>query len=540
VVCDTLRVREGVRMWKILAVIMAVGCGSTEPDDSEPPKVEDSGEPLVDFDPLRALIQEELDTLQAVGVAVAIAQQGEVVFSEGFGFKDPEENAAMEASTLMRIGSVTKMMTATAVLAHVDEGNVALDASLGTYLPDFVMQNSPEASTDVQIQHLLSHQAAFADYTPIDGGSEDSLLESHANDVYAAYYALMAPPGAMYNYSNPNYALAGLVLEKTAGQPYREEMSAKVFEPLGMDRTFFLAEEVLADGDYATASTVDYWSGLFPKEAVVGPDSYDDAFSRPAGFAWSSVGDLLKFAEFAMHGKPDLMPYETSSLLMSEQVNTLEYLDVISYGFGWQLQAGYYWGLEADWLPLGVVAHSGAIPGYSAFLLTVPEHDLVIAVLANGDGSYFVNSVYSAIELLVTLPEPGVDPLSLVDDLAWDAYEGAYLDDFNVGRIEVVLEGAALMAYMPDLDAIGYPYVPELVPSSPGNFVQTVGDYAFLVTFIPDQNGEITYFRTRHYVGTRVEEPPAAGPTPDPQRLTESLRRLHRPDLIRPAFAAPR
>lgn len=524
-------------MWKVVFAAALIGCGSTEVEGQDPPVIEDTGGKLFDFEPIRDLIRGELESSQAAGVAVAISLGGEVLFSEGFGFKDPEETEAMEASTLMRIGSVTKMMTAAALLTHVDKGTADLEASLGDYLPDFSMQNSPHASTDVKIKHLLSHQAAFADYTPVDGGSEDSLLEAHANDVYAKYYALMAPPGAMYNYSNPNFDLAGLALEKIADRYYREEVAAEVFDPLGMDRTFFLGDEVIADGDYATSRTLNYWSRAVPKEEIVEPDSYDDAFSRPAGFAWSSVGDLVTFAEFALHGNAEVMTEETSALLMSEQVTTLEFLDVVKYGFGWQLQEGYYWESDSNWIPLQVVSHSGAIPGYSAFLLTVPEHDLVIAVLANGDGAYFQQSVYSAIELLVGLPEPGVDPLSLVEELPWELYAGAYMDDFNVGRIEVVQEGSSLMAYMPDLDAIGYPYEPELIPTSPGNFIQTVSGYPFLVTFVPDPDGEITYFRTRHYVGTRVESLPPAGPTPDPQRLTQSLRRLHGPDLIRPGLA---
>jgi CubicO group peptidase (beta-lactamase class C family) len=529
-------------MWRWIGLVLWVGCAGGEPGDTDWLDTDDSaGEPF-DFEPLRELIRTELAALEAPGVAVAISLGGEVVFSEGFGFKNPELTEPMDNSTLMRVGSITKMLTAAGVLRQVDEGSIELGASLGTYVPEFAMNNSPEAATDVHVGHLLSHQAGFADYTPIDGGEEDALLESHANGVYSQYYFLMAPPGAMYNYSNPNFALAGLVLEKAAGRYYREEMAEAIFGPLGMSRTFFLADEVLADGNYATAETLDYWSGFLPTETVVGPGDYDDAFSRPAGFAWSSVGDLLKFAEFAMHGDDSLMSVETSSLMMSPQVNTLEFVDVVHYGFGWQLLDGYYWGEDSSWIPLEVVSHSGAIPGYAATLHTVPEHDLAIAVLSNGDGAYFSGSIFSAIEMLVELPEPGVDPLSVVDELPWEYYEGTYLDVFNVGTVEVVEEDGSLMAYMPDLDAINYPYEPELVPSSPGNFIQTLNSYPILVTFVPNEEGAITYFRTRHYVATRdASEAPTSQPPPDPRRLTRALRHPQLPALpqVRPARSRP-
>jgi CubicO group peptidase (beta-lactamase class C family) len=401
-----------------------------------------------------------------------------------------------------------------------------LSDSFSTYVPELEFNKDPGITDDILLHHLISHQAALADNTPVNGGAADSILETYALDVYAKYYFTMAPPGAMFNYSNPNFGFAGLALERASGRSYREEVVEEVFKPLGMDRSFFLGEEVLADGNYATARTLNYWSGLIPKEETVGPDSYDDAFSRPAGFAWASVGDLLRFADFAMNGNTDLMSLERSSELMTRQVNTHQFLDVDHYGYGWMIWDGTYT-LEGEWLPATIARHNGVIPGYSADLYAVPDHDFAVAILANSDGAYLGESFMTALDIVLgeVLPATTTDPLSLVDPVPLETYEGTYFDAQNVGEIVVTMEGDALKAHIPTLDSIGYPYDPTLIYISPGNFWQVLDGFGTLVTFVPSGEADSAYFRTRYYVGTSTElaEPDSAA-APNPTRFMKALR----------------
>ena len=451
-----------------------LGCNPGEKDsDVTPNDTGDTDNVSFDFEPLREKVEEDLTTFGAPGAAVAISLNGEVIFSEGFGYKDPDNSEPMEHDTLLRIGSVTKMLTAAGVLRQVDLGQMALAEPLSTYIPDLEFQKSPGITNDIQLHHLLSHQAGLADYTPIDGGAEDEVLEEHALNVYAKYYFTMAPPGAMYNYSNPNFGLAGLALERAAGQPYRVEMDEQVFEPLGMDRTYFLADEVLADGNYATARTLNYWSGLVPQQVTVGPDSYDDAFSRPAGFAWSSVGDLLRFAEFAVNGDASVMAPETSAMMMTRQVDTLQFLDKDHYGYGWMIADGVYTP-EGEWMPLVFGRHNGAIPGYAADLYVVPEFDFAMAILANGDGAYLSEAFWTALTIVAGdgLPETVDDPLEASEDIPIETFEGSYYDEHNVGDVIVTAENGELTVSMPLLDSMGYPYDPTLIPISPETFIK--------------------------------------------------------------------
>ena len=113
----------------------------------------------------------------------------------------------------------------------------------------------------------------------------------------------MDPPGTFYNYANPNFDLAGLALERAGGVSYRQAVADRVLSPLGMTRTFFLPSEVIADGDFSdgasTTATGDPWD--------VKPDSYDNAWLRPAGYAFSSVLDYAKFIQFLYAGNASVL-----------------------------------------------------------------------------------------------------------------------------------------------------------------------------------------------------------------------------------------
>src|SRR5262249_34004677 len=146
---------------------------------------------------------------------------------------------------------------------------------------------------------------------------------------------LMVPADTFYNYSNPNFMVAGLIAETIAGKPYRDLVHDQVLAPLGMTRTFFLPSEVLADGDYAIGKTA--YQGL---PSAIKPDTYDNAWGRPCGYAFSNVLDLAKMAEFLIDGDASVLPKATFDEMETEHVVTQEYLDVLGYGYGVQTYKG--------------------------------------------------------------------------------------------------------------------------------------------------------------------------------------------------------
>ena len=334
------------------------------------------------FDDLAAQFEAERIALGAPAASIALLEDGEVVWSEGFGTVLPDGGRAASDATLYRIGSVNKVLTATALLRQVDAGLVDLDDPVTAHVPDFDFDG-------IRVRDLLSHTSGLVDYLRIDGPESDASLESFLTGSGPAAFGglayLMSPPGRMWNYSNPNFYVAALVNEKADPSPayYREIMQTQVFEPLGMDRTYFTPQEVLDDGDYATAMAYDWVDGSGQRES--GPESYENAWGRPAGYAWSSVLDLSRFLQFLLDGNTAVLSDATRAQMQEPLVNTEYFLDHSFYGHGLSVDEGFQ--LGSDWYEPRMVSHDGAIPGFSARVLIIPGTRFGLAILASGDGA---------------------------------------------------------------------------------------------------------------------------------------------------------
>ncbi len=482
------------RMYLLLA------CTPSE-DTLDPERGDTSGEAPPDA--VLAAFEDQLDELGAPGVAVGIWQDGRIVHAFGLGRRGPETDEEVGPDTLFRIGSVTKMLTASALLEQVDAGALDLETPLSDLVDVETM--SPEEYQQVTVHHLLSHQGGFWDHTPIEGTSNDERLEKYTEGTWASSYSLqMVEPGAFWNYSNPNFALAGLVIERADGQRYyREALREDVLTPLGMDRTLFLGEDVIADGDYATGKAYDWTGGgadWLPSE----PDSYDHAWSRPAGFAFSSVSDLLRFASFLMEEERLVQPH------VDLQVG---YPGWFSYGYGVMVYRGF--GGVSGFIEEPLWTHGGAIPGFSAELFVLPERDFAVAVLSNGDGAYFGDAVAVTFdELVEDLPAGGAWPdAGTRDDMS--RYAGTYYDAWNIGEVIIKELDGSLQILCPTLADYGYEVDGELVPLGQDNFVMTLDGTGITIALLEGPDFDSQYLRHRAFVAHR-QDGARSRPSPEP------------------------
>lgn len=505
----------------VFLLLFLVACGDDPALVLDAPVAVDATPIDPRFASLASVIEAERVSSRAPGVAVALVENGELVWSAGFGTQGPQrDDQPVRATTLFRIGSVNKMLTAAAVMQLVARGEVTLDAPITTYLPDFQVSGEPGAAA-ITVRHLLTHTHGMLDYLAIDTGADDALLRSFlhspfwANNMY-----LMAPPGRLWNYSNPGYYVAGLLVENETALPYREAMRQHLFAPLAMERTFFLGSEVLADGDYANGATVNWETGNGPRAAT--PDAYDNAWARPAGYAWSSVEDLARFADFLLDGNASVLPDAQRAEMQREQVDTQVLGDVIHYGFGLDVERGVMLP-NGDYRAETIVGHGGDIPGFAATVVTVPRTRFAIVVLANTDGAHFPRSVAHALANFAGLPAPTTPPDVTEQPANLDRYAGSYLDPNNAGRVLVTRTGNTLSVSMPDLDAANIPYSPMLTSVSEQNFVLRIQGFNVLVTFILDAQGNGEYFRTRFFVAGRTAAPTQARVMP--KLSLEALKR---------------
>jgi CubicO group peptidase (beta-lactamase class C family) len=479
------------------------------------------------FQDLAAAVEAERVALGASGVALAIIEDGEVTFARGFGSKSAAGDAGVDPTTLFRIGSVTKMLTATALLQHVAHGEVDLSDPVTSAVPEFHFASDATWAPSITLAHLLTHTSGMYDYLTVDAPAyqkKDSALASYLLTTFGQIDFLMVPAGTFYNYSNPNFYLAGLVTERASGALYRDRMKDKVFDPLDMKRTFFLASEVKDDGDYAVGAT------SYPDvPPVVEPDTYDNAWARPAGYAWSNALDLAKFITFLMEGNDAVLPAAQREAMQSAQIDTREFLDLVHYGYGLFVSNGAFLGSVDDFYAMKFVQHGGDIPGFAADVFFVPELRFGMVALSNADGAHFIESWTTALRTLAPLPAPATPPVLEVDPSTFGKYEGVYNEPFlGVGDISVAVEGDDLTVDIPGLASAGISYDPILAPVVGDSFELVLDGAPFLVTFMPDANDASRYFRTRVFVGIKGAQ---AGPPPPPapgRGLADRLRRAAR------------
>ncbi len=449
------------------------------------------------------------------GIAVAVILDGHVVYHRGFGTVSLASTQPVLPSTRFRIGSITKSMTATALLSLAEEGRIDLHAPVSRLLPGFVLDGEPGWSERITPHRLLSHQAGIKDSQDTDGPRDDGALAAAFYDpAFLQRIPLLVAPGTFYNYSNTNFMLAGLLVETAAGRPYREAMRRRVFKPLGMTRTTFLLSDVMADGDVA--------SGVLD-QAIVPPDAYDHAIERPAGYAWASVDDLARFMKFIIAGNPEVLSPRMWRTMQTRHVNTLQLLDLEGYGYGLvvekdagfrdsQGQLNLYEGVKVVW-------HDGAIDGYTSFFSTVPGMRFGYAVLINGNyTSPETNPVpcyqAAALETIGSrLPPPAPWPGPDIQRDRFGDYVGEYADRINLTGPAIVTRApsGALNIRFPMLDEAGIPYDPVLHPYNRDNFAWFVLNLQLEVTGIREsRDGPITYLRLRPTVLARTPPQPAA------------------------------
>ncbi len=299
-----------------------------------------------------------------------------------FGTVSPTSAQPVQSSTRFRIGSVTKALTATAVLTLVDDDELRLHGPVTRVLPGFSLPGDPAWLRQLSAHELLSNQGGLADPSDGMGPSDDGALAAAFYDpVFTSQVGLMVRPGTFYNYASTNFMLAGLMAETVAGKPFRAVVRQRVFRPLDMKRATFLSSDVTSDNDAA--------SGVAP-DTVYAPGSYDDSIERPAGMAWASADDMAKFMRFILRGNRDVLSTRLWRAMQTPQVDTAERPNgVLGYGYGLATnknsalpdssgQLRFYPGVKMVW-------HEGAVHGYRALMVTFPDQQFGYVALVNGD-----------------------------------------------------------------------------------------------------------------------------------------------------------
>ncbi|MGH3680583.1 MAG: serine hydrolase, partial [Natronosporangium sp.] len=325
-----------------------------------------------DRDRWQRRLAELAERYRVPGAVLAIDHAGERV-ELAAGVTNVDTGVPVTPDTLFQIGSITKLLTATAVLRLVEAGRLDLDAPVAGYLPELALSD-PEVRERVTMRHLLTHTSGIDGDVFRDTGRGD--------DCLARYVAGLAevpqnhPLGATFSYCNTGFSIAGRLIEVLTGQVWDQAMRELLFGPLGLAGTATLPEEALL---HRTAVGHVHEAGEPPRRTPVWvmPRSGAPAGGTPC----ASAGDLLTFARLFLAGGRTaggtrLLSEGTVAAMQAEQVRLPERVAAAdSWGLGW---------CRWDWHGTRVLGHDGATIGQRGFLRVLPEHDLAIVLLTNG------------------------------------------------------------------------------------------------------------------------------------------------------------
>ena len=496
----------------VAAILLSLCVSACEIDDSPPPseaQASHTGQRSMAatvscFD---ALVSSGRAAGTLSGAAAVVRVDGRLRLRRGWGTVSPESRRRVRATTRFRAASVTKLMTAIAVQSLVDDEVLVEDARVVDFVDGFDLPGAEGWVEELTPHTLLTHQGAIRELTLLDAERDDGALRAAFTDPgFQAAVPLWARPGSFWNYSNQNFMVAGLLAEAAAETPYRDLMQERVFRPLRMRRATFLPAVVLQDENFAVGIDGDL---------VYQPDDYDNAWARPSGWAWASVADLGRLADFVARGNRRVLSPRGRQAVVAYQVDMRTNLDLSGYGYGLfvdrflELGGSFYDGVET-------VSHGGNLPGYTSLVSTIPELGFSYAAVVNGSvlnaelsqcaQAAISETVASRLPLPSTQPDPQIEPDRFAD------YVGRYEDPVGVtgpAIVEVAPTGE-LRAQFALLDQVGIPYEPVLVPVSRDNFAFSIQGIQLRLTGIRSRADEVVYLRTRPFVLTRSSETSAA------------------------------
>lgn len=322
------------------------------------------------------------------GLALAVVDGTGLLHAQGFGRTGVQDEAEdVSATTLFRLGSVTKPLTATAVLRLHDRGVMDLDRPLVDVLPALADCGYP-AVERITARMLLGHTAGLPhDFFPTGDGDPADLPDLVLRGLRT--YSPVAPPGTAYSYSNPGYDLAGAVAATAAGTPFPQLVDELVLRPLDMASTTFDPAVAMT---HPLALGHQYGADGTP---VVERQVADNVAHYPSGFALSSVLDMGRFVTAhlgADTGHPDRLLTENSQRLMRSAHARLFLPDDTESTLGF-----HRW----RWQGHPVLGHVGDICGYGAWLAMLPDRRIGAVLLANAippgfDGMSLVHRILAA------------------------------------------------------------------------------------------------------------------------------------------------
>src|SRR5437764_760812 len=407
-------------------------------------------------------VSEYIDALVKAGWfsgSILIAQNGRVLVSKGYGLANVELEVPNTPQTKFRVGSVTKVFTASANMLLQERAKLSLQDSICKYLSD-----CPASWQPITIHHLLSHTSGLAKHDTAGVYLKTAMLPMTLPQLIESFKNNPADfqPGEKFDYNNNGYILLGQVIEKASGQSYETFLKENIFQPLKM-----------LDSGYDNHDPIikNRAAGYRSEGATLFNAAYIDQ-SQPfsAGALYSTTGDLLLLDQALNEGK--LLTPKTQETMFT----------VVSgiYGYGWFINKQFN---------RRAVSHPGGVPGFSAMITRFPDEKVLIVTLSNLENSQIIRAGndLAAIVFGEQYEVPKVRTAVKINRTILNTYVGEYED--RPGRItRILVDHDTLMLQLANTGIGKFDPIP-MSAESDREFFDPLHDTQ--VTFVKDAGGQV-------------------------------------------------
>ncbi|ODB64673.1 MULTISPECIES: serine hydrolase domain-containing protein [Paenibacillus] len=450
---------------------------------------QDNPEPIKEK--ARSLASELVSKYGASGVQYAIRDHGNIVLSDSVGVKNKATNEPITKDTMFGIGSTSKMYVSAATMMLVDAHKVDIDQPLTTYIKDFTMAD--ERYKQITPRMLLNHSSGLYGahyknsmlFNDNDTENHDELLLRLRSET------LKSNPGEYSVYSNDSFQLLEILVERVSGLSYTEFLSKHISAPLGLNST----KTPLDQFDRQKLSKT-----YFP--AIEGALPVENANVIGTGGLYSTAEEVAMFSEVLMGNRPDILSAQSAKSMQSHEYRkgiwVPEETNSFNYGLGWdavQLAPFSDYGITA-------LSKGGDTVLYHSTLITIPEHQISMAVLSSG-GSSILDSIFASNVLLEVLKDKGIIK-DIIPDKTFEApvkvempsdllsYSGLYGSVGTTINVEIKNGEFDLPAFLD-----GFVPAQKYVYTGDGQFKSSDGSVA--VSFDKQKNGK-TYIKANIYL----------------------------------------
>ena len=291
------------------------------------------------------------------GAVVAVMKKGDMVFNKAYGLSNVEQDKVLKNNAAFNLANLSKMFTAMAIFQLNEKNKLSLEQSLTEVFPDF-----PAYGQKIKIKHLVNHTSGLMDFDEEKITNPEQVLASLKSRDTTTYI-----PGEKWEYSNVDYPLLALIIEKVSGKSYKEYMTKRIFKKIKTEQVFFVENM----NDYSAVAA--------------GHSKEDDQYvvDHQKSMIYGEQGIYMSSKDFAKWDKAlytdRLLDCETlSSFFSRAKLDNGEYIPNY-YGNGLVIMKRnderYWW-------------HGGSNNGYTHMYLHLPNHDLTVLILSNRQDGY--------------------------------------------------------------------------------------------------------------------------------------------------------